>query len=133
VPNASGADARKEGVLTPPVRTRRMLEGKADEVGVAGSTLMLLCGDLLSLCEWPETLTAGEVMEAEEVEDAFECEWWWCGMERIEETDEDVDFRPRRPPEEWRYEDRGVRGAGDAESRRMLPEPFVDTRGRGCA
>jgi hypothetical protein len=48
-------------------------------------------------------------------------------MERIEDMDEDVDFRPRRPPEERRYEDRGVNGAGDADSR-LDPEPCVDAR-----
>jgi hypothetical protein len=42
-----------------------------------------------------------------------------------------VDFRPRRPPEERRYEERGVSGAGLAERRRALPEPLVETRGRG--
>jgi hypothetical protein len=33
----------------PPLRATRMLEGKEEEVGVAGRTLMLLCGDLVSL------------------------------------------------------------------------------------
>lgn len=51
-------------------------------------------------------------------------------MLRIEETDDEVDLRPRRPPEERRYEDRGVRGAGLAE-RRRTEEPFVEMRGRG--
>lgn len=88
---------------------------------------MLLWGDLASLR--PETETAGEAMD-EDVDEALECEWWWCGMERIEETDEDVDLRPRRPPLERRYEERGVRGAGLAERWRALPEPFVETRGR---
>lgn len=69
---------------------------------MAGSTFTLACGDLVTRCECPETLTAGETSEAEDVELAFECEWWWCGMERMEETDEDVDFRPRRPPLERR-------------------------------
>lgn len=46
-------------------------------------------------------------------------------MDRIEETEEDVDFRPRRPPDDRRYEDRGVNGAGLAESRRTEPEPLV--------
>ena len=36
-------------------------------------------------------------------------------MLRMEETEEDVDLRPRRPPEERRYEDRGVIGPGDKE------------------
>lgn len=57
----------------PPVRTRRMFEGKDEDVGVAGSTLMLLCGDLVSL--WPETETTGEPMDIEDVEDALEWEW----------------------------------------------------------
>jgi hypothetical protein len=71
-------------------------------------------------------------MEMEDVDEAFECEWWWCGIERIEDTDEEVDLRPRRPPpEERRYEERGVRGAGLAERRRVLPEPLVEMRGRG--
>jgi hypothetical protein len=73
------------------------LLGKVEEVGVAGSTLILLCGDFLGAM-----LTAGEAMDAEEVDDAFECVWWWCGMLRMEDTDEDVDLRPRRPPEERR-------------------------------
>lgn len=54
-------------------------------------------------------------------------------MERIEDTDEEVDLRPRRPPEERRYEERGVRGAGEAERRLTEPEPWVDTRERGFA
>jgi hypothetical protein len=40
-------------------------------------------------------------------------------------------LRPRRPPDERRYEDRGVSGAGDAERRLTEPEPCVDARGRG--
>lgn len=51
-------------------------------------------------------------------------------MLRIDDTDDDVDLRPRRPPEERRYEDRGVNGAGDAESRLTEPEPCVEVRGR---
>lgn len=79
-----------------PVRTRRMLEGKEEEVGVAGRTLMELWGDLVSL--WPEMDTAGEVMDIEDVEEALEWVWWWWGIERMDETEEDVDFLPRRPP-----------------------------------
>ena len=33
----------------------------------------------------------------------------------MEDTDEEVDLRPRRPAEERRYEDSGVRGAGEME------------------
>lgn len=100
VPNAKPPSLLKdEGT---PARTRRMLDGKVEDVGVAGRTLMLLCGLLLILWPWPDTETAGEAMDAEDVDDAFECEWWWCGMLRIEDMDEEVDFRPRRPPEERR-------------------------------
>lgn len=59
-----------------PERTTRMLEGKDEDVGVAGRTLMLLWGDLDGLCEWPEVETAGEASEAEDVDDALLCEWW---------------------------------------------------------
>jgi hypothetical protein len=52
-------------------------------------------------------------------------------MERIDDTDDEVDFRPRRPPLDFRYDERGVCGAGLADSRRTLPDPFVDMRGRG--
>lgn len=79
-----------------------MLEGNDEDVGVAGRTFMLLCGDLESLCECPDTLTAGEVTEAEDVELALLWEWWWWGMLRIEETEDEVDLRPRRPPLERR-------------------------------
>jgi hypothetical protein len=66
-----------ESRVSPPVRTRRMLEGNEDDVGVAGSTLMLLlCGDLVSLWLWPpDTDTAGEPIETEDVDEALECEW----------------------------------------------------------
>jgi hypothetical protein len=81
-----------------PARTRRMLEGNVVEVGVAGRTLTLLWG-LLALW-WLVTL--GEAMETLEVEDALLCVWWWCGMLRMLLTEEDVDLRPRRPPDERR-------------------------------
>jgi hypothetical protein len=76
-----------------------MLFGKEEFVGVAGRTLTEVCGDFDLR---PETETAGEVMDAEEVDEALECEWWWYGIERTEDTEEDVDLRPRRPPEERR-------------------------------
>lgn len=56
-------------------RTTRMLEGKVEDVGVAGRTLTDECGDRV-LCAWLEIETVGEVIEAEEVEDALEWEWW---------------------------------------------------------
>ena len=51
-------------------------------------------------------------------------------MERMEDIEDDVDLRPRRPPELRRYEERGVRGEGETEGR--LPDPVVEIRGR-CA
>ena len=42
-------------------------------------------------------------------------------MLRIEETDEEVDLRPRRPAEGRRYEECGVRGAGESEDRLWDP------------
>jgi hypothetical protein len=78
LPSAMLAGLRLSAPLPPPppVRTRRMLEGNEDEVGVAGSTLTLLWGDLVSLCEWlPETDTAGDPIDIDEVDDALECEW----------------------------------------------------------
>jgi hypothetical protein len=54
-------------------RTRRTLVGKEVLVGVAGSTLTDEWGDL---CFWPEMDTAGDLREADEVDDALECEWW---------------------------------------------------------
>lgn len=90
------------GLFSSGPRTTRMLVGNEDEVGVAGSTFTDECGDLVLWC--PDTDTAGEATEvvAEDVDDALECVWWWCGIDRIEDTEEDVDFLPRRPPEERR-------------------------------
>lgn len=64
----------------------------------------------------------------EDVDEALEWLWWWlvwC-MERIEDTDEEVDLRPRRPAEDRRIVDRGVMGDGDSECR--LYEPLVGAR-----
>lgn len=88
-----------------PARTSRMFDGKVEDVGVAGRTLMLLWGDRLTLwlLMWPLTVeTLGEAIEADDVDEALLCVWWWCGIERMLDTDEDVDLRPRRPPEERR-------------------------------
>lgn len=95
-----------------------MLEGKVVAIGVEGSTFTKACG------EWPvraAEFVEGKAdecteLEVEDVEDALEwvCTWW---MLRIEETDEEVDLRPRRPTEECRYEERGVSGAGEREER----------------
>lgn len=52
-------------------------------------------------------------------------------MLRIEDIEDDVDFRPRRPAE-LRLYDLGVRGDGDRESRLLDPaEIAVVMRGRG--
>lgn len=65
---------------------------------------MLLWG-LFVLCELmcPLTVeTLGEATEADEVDEALLCVRWWCGIERMLDTEEEVDLRPRRPPEERR-------------------------------
>lgn len=51
---------------------------------------------------WPSRVVEVAVFrEAEDVEEALEWVWtWW--MERTEETDEEVDLRPRRPALERR-------------------------------
>ena len=56
-------------------RTSRMLEGKAEVVGVAGNTFTEWCGDRLA----PSGVLDPETEPFEEVEDAFECEWWYEG------------------------------------------------------
>ena len=73
-----------------------MFEGKVEKVGVAGRTLTEVCGEREGLEkaaeEWIELVV-------EDVEEALE--WlgtWW--ILRIEETEEEVDLRPRRPPDE---------------------------------
>ena len=89
-----------------------MVEGNAVVEGVAGRTLTELCG------ERDTRFKADEFTEfvVEDVEEAFEWVWtWW--MLRIEETDEEVDLRPRRPADGRRYEECGVRGAGESEDR----------------
>jgi hypothetical protein len=64
----------------------------APVVGVAGSTLILVCGLLPTLLEGLVTVS----MELELLLEALECVL--CrGNDRIEETEDDVDFRPRRP------------------------------------
>lgn len=71
-----------------------------------------VCGDL----EMRAVGVATVSMLLDEIEEAFE--WarvWW--ILRMEETDEDVDFRPRRPTEERRYDPRGVIGDGEREFR----------------
>lgn len=68
LPSLTAVESRER---PPGLRTRRMLEGKEDEVGVAGRTLMLLCGDFVSLL-WCEPETDGDPMDIEDVEEALE-------------------------------------------------------------
>jgi hypothetical protein len=49
-------------------------------------------------------------------------------MERMEETEEDVLLRPRRPDERRYDDDRGVRGEGESE-RRLDPVPAAPMAG----
>ena len=86
-----------------PARTRRMLLGNVVDVGVAGRTLMLLCGLFLTWEMCPLTVdTLGDAMEALDVDDALLWVWWWCGIDLMLLTELEVDLRPRRPPEERR-------------------------------
>jgi hypothetical protein len=77
-PNAEEAS----DALPAPARTMRMLDGIVrSDVGIAGRTFMLVCGELrfaggtLDDVE-PATETEGEAREAEEVELALEWVWW---------------------------------------------------------
>ena len=68
----------------------------------------------------------GADVDVDEVDEALECvcTWW---MLRMDETEEEVDFRPRRPPDERRKLDEcGVRGTGESETRWLV------TRDRGA-
>lgn len=86
-----------------PALTSLILLGNVVDVGVAGRTLMLLCGLLVLWLMWPLTVeTLGEAMDADDVEEALLWLWWWCGMDRMLLTELLVDLRPRRPPEERR-------------------------------
>lgn len=115
-------------LLLPP-RTTRILLGRWEAAfGVVGRTLTEALGDLgAALADAPASV---EVVSAlfDDADDALEreCLWW---ILRTEETDEDVDLRPRRPAEDRRYELRGVRGDGDKELR--LLELPLNGRG-GC-
>jgi hypothetical protein len=85
-----------------------------DECGDRGTLLvpgLWIVSRLLELCE-----------------DALLCDVW-RGMLRTEETEEDVDLRPRSPVELRRYEERGVIGDGERELCLGLPRlPPVSTR-----
>ena len=72
-----------------------------DVVGVAGSTLTDEWGERAAgsgLLFMAEDTTE---LDVEDVEEAFECvcTWW---ILRTDETDEDVDLRPRSPAEDRR-------------------------------
>lgn len=100
-----------------------MFEGNEEMVGVAGRTLTDVCGEREGLEngaeEWIE-------FEVDEVEEALEWLGTWWTL-RIEEMEDEVDLRPRRPPDECRYDERGVIGAGEREARCL----GVGIRGRG--
>lgn len=91
-------------------------------MGVAGRTFTEWCGDEEEP-RWsvPPLDMAVETDPLELVDDALECEcWWWCWwIDRIDDTDDDVDFRPRRPPEVRRIAVvvRGVSGEGERDCR----------------
>ena len=98
------------------VRTRRTFEGNAEVVGVAGRTLRELWGERAvgRGLFMAEDMTE---LELDEVDEVLECACAWC-MLRIDETEEEVDFLPRKPAEERLYVDEcGVSGAGDIEFR----------------
>ena len=80
---------------------KRSPAGRVPVVGVAGNTLTELCGDRPSLDPEAEERPEGDAIELLDVLDAFECVCWWLGwcwyVLRIEETEEDVDLRPRSP------------------------------------
>ncbi len=99
----------------PPARTIRMFDGNVMAVGVAGSALVELRGDLVRLL-----MMTAEFSELDELDDALECEWRWC-TERTDETDEDVDLRPCRPADGRRNDECGVSGVGDSDVRRRDP------------
>lgn len=75
-------------------------------VGVEGKTLTELWGERPSLDPEADETPEGEASEADEVLEALECVcWWWMPLWYVllmEETDEEVDLRPRRPAEERR-------------------------------
>lgn len=98
-----------------PLRTNRMLLGnRVFAVGVAGSIFTDECGDRDILVDAAGVDTVSRLFV--DAEDAFECvRAWW--MLRIEDTDDEVDLRPRSPADDRRYELRGVWGAGDSELR----------------
>lgn len=84
------------------------------------------CGDL-EIARGEEKVVSIDFLD--DVELAFE---WLCTWKLlIEETDDEVDLRPRRPPDECRREDRGVNGAGESELRWLrveLVDRFRDER-----
>jgi len=63
------------------------------------------------------------------VEDALLWLWWWAWcMDRIDDTEDDVDLRPRRPVEDRRMVPRGVKGDGERDCRLRVICPV-----EGCA
>lgn len=102
--SGGGADSLKElcsPLLGPAIgapRTSRMPLGKWDDaLGVVGRTLTDVCGDRLTIF----ADAVGVSRPFEDTEDALECECaWW--IVRMDETDDEVDLRPRRPADDRR-------------------------------
>ena len=62
-----------------------------------GRTLTDVCGDRLIIF----ADAVGVSKPFDDTEEALECEWaWW--MVRIDETEEEVDLRPRKPADDRR-------------------------------
>ena len=79
--------------------TRRILLGNLDDApGVVGSTLSDECGDLAG---GRAVGVDADPTLFDEIDDAFEWVWaWW--MLRMEDIEDEVDLRPRKPVEERR-------------------------------
>ena len=75
----------------------RMLDGNVEMVGVAGRTLTEVCGErAVRGPGFMADVASERELEVEDVDEALEwlCTWW---ILRTEETDEEVDLRPRSP------------------------------------
>ena len=106
--------------------TNRMLDGNVSAVGVAGNTLIDVRGERAVVVV---VVVMDGVREFNDADDAFECECECrCRMDRTDDTDDDVDFRPRSPAEGRRNDGWGVWGAGESELRRR---ELVDGRSTG--
>lgn len=92
-----------------------MLDGRLLDCGVTGRTLTEWCGEVP---RWRVDLDMDvDTDPFELVDEALEwvCWWWW--IDRIEDTEDDVDLRPRSPADERRMAVLGVSGEGERECR----------------